>query len=288
MPEEPKFTSMADAVLEFEKNFDAPNEDEFFATGFEAHDKALGRLRMGTLTLVGARTSMGKTALLLSWALRQLEAGIKVFFFTLEMPMRDMIARIVSIKTGIRLLDILERKLDEDEVYRVVKSLPEIKMLPGDWASDQPLPAIEKLFSQIPPNSRSVVYIDFLGLIYVPDIRPSDQYAAVTQIGLALKRQAMTLGIPVICSVQLNREIEKRKDREPQLSDFRDSGRLEEAADLALGLYRPGFYNDEKPDDELQVFCLKNRNGPRLNYVLQWDKECAAVRERSRGLSWTE
>jgi replicative DNA helicase len=288
MSEEPNFTSMRDAVLEFEKTFDSQNEYDFFSTGYEAHDKALGRLRRGSVVFVGARPSMGKTALLLSWALKQLEAGIRVFFFTLEMPRLDMVARIVSIKTGVRLLDILERKLEEDEVHQIVKALPEIKMLPGDWATDQPLPAIEKLFRQIPSNSRSVAYVDFLGLIYVPDIRPSDQYAAVSQIGLALKRQAMTLNIPVITSVQLNRQVEQRKDREPQLSDFRDSGRLEEVADLALGLYRPGFYDNETTDDELQVFCLKNRNGPRLNYVLKWDKECAAVRERSRGLSWTE
>jgi replicative DNA helicase len=202
--------------------------------------------------------------------------------------MRDMIARIVSIETGIRLLDILERKVDESEVQNILKALPEIRILPGDWATDQPLPTIEKLFAQILPHSRSVAYFDFLGLIYVPDIRPSDQYATVTQIGLTLKRQAMKLGIPVIAAVQLNRDIEKRKHPEPQLSDFRDSGRLEEAADLALGLYRPALHDAEKPDDQLQVFCLKNRNGPRLNYLLNWDPECAAVREKSRGLAWTE
>jgi replicative DNA helicase len=225
---------------------------------------------------------------MLSMALNQLIAGIKVFFFTLEMPRADMIARIVSIQTGIRLLDILERKVDEDEVSRIVKALPEIRTLPGDWATDQPLPVIEKLFNQIPPRSRSVAYVDFLGMVHVPDIRPQDQYAAVTQIGLALKRYAMTLEIPVVAAVQLNRQVEQRKDKQPTLADFRDSGRLEEAADLALGLFRPGFYDEEKTDDELQVFCLKNRNGPRVNYILKWDAECAAVREKSRGVSWTE
>ena len=231
---------------------------------------------------------MGKTALLLSWALKQLLAGIKVFFFTLEMPKADMIARMVSLQSGIRLLDILERKLDENEVRKIVGALPEIRELPGDCATDQPLPMIEKLFGQIPPNSRSVVYLDFLGLVYVPDVRPADQYAAVTQVGLALKRYAMTLAIPVIAAVQLNRQVELRKNKEPTLADFRDSGRLEEAADLALGLYRPGFYDDKITDDELQIFCLKNRNGPRVNYILKWEPGCAAVREKSRGLSWTE
>ena len=231
---------------------------------------------------------MGKTALLLLWALKQLLAGIKVFFFTLEMPKADMIARMVSLQSGIRLLDILERKLDENEVRKIVGALPEIRELPGDCATDQPLPMIEKLFGQIPPNSRSVVYLDFLGVVYVPDVRPADQYAAVTQVGLALKRYAMTLAIPVIAAVQLNPQVELRKNKEPTLADFRDSGRLEEAADLALGLYRPGFYDDKITDDGLQIFCLKNRNGPRVNYILKWEPGCAAVREKSRGLSWTE
>jgi replicative DNA helicase len=231
---------------------------------------------------------MGKTAFMLAMALKQLLAGIRVYFFTLEMPRADMIARIVSIQTGIALLDILELKTNESEMMRMVKVLPEIQMLPGDWATDQPLPVIEKLFSQITPGSRSIVFVDFLGMVYVPDIRPSDQYAAVTQIGLALKRYSMTLDIPVVAAVQLNRQVELRKDKQPNLADFRDSGRLEEVADLALALNRPGFYDKNTIDDELQVFCLKNRNGPRINYILGWDAACASVKEKSKGLSWTE
>jgi hypothetical protein len=83
---------------------------------------------------------------------------------------------------------------------------------------------------------------------------------------LALKRAAMQLKIPIVAGVQLNRQVESRKEKHPTLADFRDSGRLEEIADLALGLHRPGFYDRQVIDNELQVFCLKNRNGPRSNY----------------------
>ena len=82
---------MADAVTEFAKSLDERNEDDFFPTGFPSHDQVLGRLRRGMLALVGARPSIGKTAFMLCLALRQLIAGIRVYFFTLEMPMGDMI-----------------------------------------------------------------------------------------------------------------------------------------------------------------------------------------------------
>src|SRR5215831_2509239 len=96
---DPTFTPMPEAVSEFQKQFDSENEDDFFPTGFDVHDKVLGRLRRGSITLVGGRPSMGKTAFMLRGALAQLEAGIQVYFFSLEMPRSDMIARLVSIKT---------------------------------------------------------------------------------------------------------------------------------------------------------------------------------------------
>ena len=69
--------------------------------------------------------------------------------------------------------------------------------------------------------------------------------------------------IPVIAAAQLNRQVEMRKDKHPALADFRDSGRLEEAGDVVLGLYRPGYYDENEPDKTLEVLCLKNKNGAR-------------------------
>src|SRR5262245_4369831 len=101
MPEkaDPTFIPMPEAVSEFQKRFDNESEIDFFPTGFDVHDNALGWLRRGSLTLVGSRPSMGKTAFMLCSALKQLQAGIRVYFFSLEMPRADMIARLVSIKT---------------------------------------------------------------------------------------------------------------------------------------------------------------------------------------------
>lgn len=284
MPEniDPKFTPMADAVLEFEKQFDQRTENDFFPTGFASHDNALGRLRRGTLTLAGARPSMGKTAWKLSAAYNQLQVGIRVYYFSLEMPRPDMIARLVSIKTGVPLFDILQRRITDEQARRIVGALPSLSVLPGDWSEERSLKQIGKLLSQIEPGSRSIVYVDFLGEVDVPGLGAADSYAVSTQIAHELKRAAMALKIPIVVGVQLNRQIELRKEKHPVLADFRDSGRLEEIADVCVGLYRPGFYDKTVPDDELQVFCLKNRNGPRVNYVLAWDGPCARAREKTK------
>lgn len=281
MPEDPKFLPMNEAVNEFAKSLDARSEDDFFPTGFVSHDIALGRLRRGTLTLVGARPSIGKTAFMLCLALQQLIAGIRVCFFTLEMPTLDMIARLVSIKTGIRLLDILQARIGDDEARCIVGALPSLSQLRGEWTQEIDLRKMAKLFAQIEKRSRSIVYVDFLGLIHVQGLDAAQAYAVTTECGLALKRAAMELQIPIVAGVQLNRQLELRKEKQPTLADFRDSGRLEEIADLALGLHRPGFYDKQTPDTELQVFCLKNRNGPRVNYVLRWDAETARCSENN-------
>jgi replicative DNA helicase len=289
MPEtaDPAYVPMPEAVAEFEKQFDRQGEQDFFPTGFSSHDRALGRLRRGTVTFIGARPSMGKTAFMLCLALAQMIAGIRVFFFSLEMPRADMIARLVSIATRIPLLDILQRRITDEQVKQIVGALPTLSPLPADWTEEANLKQIARLFAQIEPKSRSIVYVDFLGLIEVPGLDAGQSYAVTTQVGLALKRAAMTLQIPIVCGVQLNRQAAMRKEKHPLLSDFRDSGRLEEIGDLCLGLHRPGFDEEKTPDDELQVFCLKNRNGPRVNYVLSWDGPCARASEKTK-LSWTE
>jgi len=286
MPE-PTFISTPEAVAEFERRLESQSEDDFVETGFPSHDHSLGRLRRSELTFIGARPGMGKTALLLRMALNQMKAGVRVYFFSLEMPLVIIMARLVSIVTGIPLLNVIERRLGEDDVRRIVKVLPEISCLKADWSTDPILPRIEKLFTQVKPRSNSVVYVDFIGMIEVPDVRAGDAYAATNQIGLALKRFAMQWEIPIIAAAQLNRQVEIRKENRPALSDFRDSGRLEEMGDLVLGLYRPGYYDNDHPDETLEVHCLKNKNGPKKNYVLAWDAKCAHAWEKAK-LSWTE
>ena len=284
MNDDPKFTSTAEAVVQFQKRLEAPGEGHLIATGFPSHDQVLGHLRRNELMIVGGRAAMAKTAFLLAMALNQLKAGFDVFFFSLEMSLDIIMARLVSIETGIGLLDVIERRLDEYEIQKIIGALPKLSALKGDWSTEALLPRIEKLFEQIKPRSNSIVYVDFLNMIESPDIRPGDAYAITTQAVMVLKRFAMRLVIPVVVAAQLNRQVEMRKDKHPTLSDFRDSGRLEEAGDIILGLYRPGYYDKANPDKTLEVLCLKNKNGPLKNYLLAWDGPCAHAWEQTKPL----
>jgi len=279
--DDPKFVPMVDAVALFRKRLESPKGGGLISTGFSVHDQVLGRLRRGEMMFVGARPSMGKTAFLLAMALKQLKAGLNVAFFSLEMSLEVIMARLISIETGIRLHDILEERIDEHEVQKIIGCLPKLEELKGDWSREPILPRIEKLFDGIKPRSNTVVYVDFLGMVEVPDVRTGHAYAATTEIAMTLKRLAMQLEISVIVAAQLNRQVEMRKDRHPDLADFRDSGRLEEAADVVLGLYRPAYYDKAAKDDTIEVLCLKNKNGSRKNYLLGWDAECAHAWEPS-------
>jgi replicative DNA helicase len=262
--DEPKFVSMVDALVRFQKRLESQSDDDLIPTGFTVHDQTLGRLRRAETMFVGARPGMGKTAFLLAMALNQLKNGLDVVFFSLEMSLEIIMARLVSIETGIRLLDILEKHLDEYQIEKIIGCLPRLEILKGDWSTESLLSRMEKLFTGIKPRSNAVVYVDFLGMVDVPDIRAGDAYAATTEIAMTLKRFAMKWEIPVIVAAQLNRQVEMRKDKHPILSDFRDSGRLEEAADIVLGLYRPAYYDKSDPNKTLEVLCLKNKNGPQL------------------------
>lgn len=128
MLDDPKFTPMTDAVTAFEKRLESQHENDFVETGFRAHDRTIGRLRRGELTLIGGRPGMGKTAITLVMALNQLELGLHVYFFSLEMSIEIVMARLVSIKTKIPLLRVIERRLNESEVQRIIGVLPSISM----------------------------------------------------------------------------------------------------------------------------------------------------------------
>lgn len=149
MAEDPKFTSMADAVREFSESLKERNKNDFFPTGFATHDNALAVFAAACCRLSVPGPRWGKTAFMLSIALEQLMAGIKVYFFTLEMPQADMIARLVSIKTGIRLLDILQARISEDEGRRIVGALPSLSELTGEWTKRLIYVGWESCFSRL-------------------------------------------------------------------------------------------------------------------------------------------
>lgn len=236
-------------------------------TGFQPLDRILGRgmLRSG-LYVLAARPGMGKTTLGLQIADSIAKTTGPVLFVSLEMAVEQIQGKRIARLTGIPSDEILlgdENSLDYDKILaasNVLKDLPVyISRRPAATAAQ-----IRHMAKSIP--GVQCVVVDYLGKITPADKRAS-RYEAVTDISGALKTLAVEMGVPVLALAQLNRENTGRSDKQPQLSDLRDSGAIEQDADGVIMLHRSDYYElDETPvgageSVELEIIVRKNRHG---------------------------
>lgn len=226
-------------------------------------DKLLGGGLYGSMLLtIGARPSVGKTAFAVNLAYKmiELDPDVQIDFFTLEMNKREMFNRFVSRNTGI----------SSQALRNPVKELNPVQTLlvnSGiDWFRDKHLfiydqiPGIGGIINTIRRNAakakphKYVAMIDYIGLISVPDIK--DRYLQIGKITRDLKITSNEFDVPIIALTQLNRGIENRQDKTPQLSDIRESGSVEQDSNVVAFLHRP--YDDR---DLEQLIVQKNREG---------------------------
>ena len=138
----------------------------------------------------------------------------------------------------------------------------------------------------VEPGSKTCVFIDYIGLVSIKGL-DSERYELIGTATRAFKLLAKKLRVPFVVACQLNRGTEYRKNKEPMLADLRESGELENHADMVMGLIRPAYYleneEDGKPADPrlLYVYVMKNRHGPTGRYSLDWDGTCAAIKDRN-------
>jgi len=251
-----------------------------FTSGITGMDQCLGRLRRGTLNIVASRPSMGKTAFLLHMAMQQAKQGIKTYFFSLETNVDDLLNRCAAIELPIPLMDITEGKITDEQMAQVEALAPDFIELPVLWSESTDIKRILKeALGGIEKGSRSCIFLDYIQLVGLSGFDHTDQYHIVSMVVRELKKAAMGIGVPIIAAAQLNRAVEQRKDKTPVLSDLADSGELEKTADILLALNRPGFYDLTRHDEVMQVVCLKNRTGPRVNFQLGWDGERSRIYE---------
>lgn len=247
--------------------------------------------REGQLVLLAARPSMGKTAFAAEIAALTARAGYPVVFASLEMPPHHVAARIASSLTpsigrAIAYRQLMDGNIPGDREDVAKAAIEEAARLPITYLSSEHQ-AIEALqaglsiaVSEIAnrTNRRPLVIIDYAQLIRAPGRSAYEQASAVA---LALKEIAMRNRVPILSLAQLSRQVESREDKRPRLSDLRDTGRFEEAADAIAFLYRPAYYLErEEPtgtdfdefekwrselartEYDLEVIVAKNRNGP--------------------------
>lgn len=226
-------------------------------TGYKL-DNVIGSLRGGDLVILAAATGMGKTCFLLNLVKRIAENNYKVDIFSLEMPKKQLQNRYIAAELGINANKFRNFGLTKEEQSRYQEFAEKLKYLPINVCEEYRLD-VEKIRQYCKKSDADVVFIDYLGLIQ--NKNGKSRYEKVSEISTLLKQTAMEVNKPFIVLHQLSREIEKRSDKTPQNSDLRDSGQIEQDADIILFLYRPGYYDSNLYQKEGSLIVSKNRHG---------------------------
>lgn len=246
-------------------------------TGFVELDKMLTGLEPGDNIVVAARPSMGKTALALNIinyvSYRYRDKGPCVFF-SLEMEGKQLLHRLISMNTKINLSNIRSGNIDKDSWNKINNAANFIRNFnliiddtPGMTTFD-----IEQKLTQIATKhgKPSLILIDYLQFI-LPQRRSMTELEAVTSNSRDVKNIAKKFDTPVILLSQLNRGVEGRKEKRPQLADLRQSGAIEQDADVVMFLYRDDYYNPDTDKKNIaEVIIAKQRNGPTGTVELYW------------------
>jgi len=270
----PRFITPAEARVRWEKSLEQQDSRRYFKSGFKKHDQTVGALLRGALYLVAARAGIGKTAYLFGLAYRQVRAAVRVHFCNLEMSVEQMWNRLACLHDpALTLRELNEGDMTPERVKYFICLSQELETFsPLFFESTDFTALVTAARAEIKPSSDTILCLDYVGLLSMKGLGPEQRYWLISESAKQLKLLARELDIPVIAAVQLNREIEKRKEKTPSLADLRDSGELENNADAVFALTR-------EDRDILEVDVLKNRNGPLASYSLRFDGPRCAVEE---------
>lgn len=259
------------------------------STGLNHFDELIGGLRKGELIIVAARPSVGKTAFALNAAIHAARNGTNVMFFSLEMPRRSITYRLAAHVGNINLNCFkkpIQRFNEQDKRNwsTVLGQMSELKIS----IFDEPAQTIAEIRSKIrkeireEPNQKHVVFIDYLSLIRAdnPNAIPNVQ---VSQISRGLKEIAREFDIPVVAISQLSRPSKGNEMRKPMLNELRDSGSIEQDADIVVFLYREGYFDKKKmvkeDVDKLEIIIAKNRQGAIGTSIAYYDLSRGIIRQ---------
>lgn len=251
------------------------------SSGFTDFDKVTSGLQKSDLILIAARPSMGKTALALNLALNAALKNNVVAIFSLEMSKEQIGHRLLSAHSGIDSLKLNTGNLDENEIIEIANTvdyLSGIKLFIDDTAAISILELRSKARRLKNERGLDLIIIDYLQLMQGGKSSRGNEFnrqQEISEISRSLKALARELKVPVVALSQLSRNVELRADKRPLLSDLRESGSLEQDADIVLFLYREEYYNQETENTNIaEVIIAKNRNGPTASMKLQFKREC--------------
>lgn len=276
---------LSSVILETMDRLDMLNSPESdlakpISTGIGDLDRMITGLNRSDLILLAARPGMGKTSFALNIAKHAaIKSRKKVVFFSLEMSREQLASRLLSSEALISGTTLRTGKLSQDEWERLIPA-SDVLGATEMYLDDTPgltVPAMKAKLRRL--KGVDLVIIDYLQLMSGTK-RTDNRVQEISEITRNLKIMAKEINVPVITLSQLSRESEKRADHRPQLSDLRDSGSIEQDADIVLFLYREGYYDKNVDDEDAksdqnsgECLVAKNRHGEMGNVKLHWQGE---------------
>ena len=267
---------MSDTVQTIMKRVQNRGELSGVTTGFTDLNSLLGGFQKSDLVLLAARPSMGKTALAVNLAVNAAKAGKKVAMFSLEMSKTQIGQRILASFAQMNLSSLFKGELEGQDLVNLITASNELSKYSlhiDDTAAISLIELKAKLRRLKMEEGLDLVVVDYLQLMTTGE-RIENRVQEISQISRGLKAIAKELDVPVLALSQLSRALEQRPDKRPKLSDLRESGAIEQDADIVMFLYRDYVYNKETENPNLaEVIVSKHRNGPIGVVNLIWKDE---------------
>jgi replicative DNA helicase len=277
-------SELAPGALEMiQRLYEQEGEVTGVETGFEDLDRLTTGFHKSDLIILAARPAMGKTAMALNaiWHASG-ERKMPVAIFSLEMSKEQLVQRLISQTTRIPAQDLRSGNVKAEDWPKLVRGVAEVSRAPI-WIDDtagvtlmEIRAKVRRLASQLNVAGKvplSLVVVDYLQLMVGDQARnrAENRQQEIADISRGLKVLARDLDVPVLAIAQLSRAVEARHDKRPLLSDLRDSGAIEQDADMVMFLYRDEYYNSESDDKGIaEVIVGKHRNGPTGKVQLAW------------------
>ncbi len=274
----PQEKGLKDYLMEISREMTEKTIQTGFMTSLADFDQMTGGLQRGDLIIVAARPSVGKTAFSLNLAAGHCKNNGSSLVISLEMGTKQLLERMISAEGmmgGRKWRNLLFSEEDYEKAFRAIGSI-------ASW--DLAIYDTRRTLSQIrstirnqvqkEPNGNHLIIIDYLQLITPTTIRKERRDLEIGEITRELKLLAMELKVPIVLLSQLSRGVESRQDKRPLMSDLRESGNIEQDADVIAFLYREDYYNRKAESPTLtEVIISKHRNGPTGTVEMEFWKE---------------
>ena len=270
--------------------YEAPWQEEKqikgMLTGIKRLDQMTNGFQAGELTVVAARPSMGKTDVMLHFAKQAgWHEGLPIIF-SLEMPNKSLIQRLIASTGTINRLKLRNphqylSQAQKQQWPELIGHVSETNIQIFDGAGQtvaEMRAKIRKLIHEN-PNKQPLVLIDYLTLIRPEHHYGGNAHMQVTEITKRLKGMAKEMNCPVLLLAQLNRAVEQRQNKRPMMSDIRESGSVEQDADVIIFLYRDRYYDRDSEEKHLELIISKNRNGPVGTVMANYNEFTGGIRD---------